>query len=180
MAIDRKTLDAVKAGDRHYETELLPDGSELKGRTLLRGAIRRQQQFFRDTKKGGVDDNNWQYADDILLAFRLVDDDDNLLLTPEDAVEGYFDNWSQEYIDCAVNLMKRLTAHENRDAATSRRDDIMSKLIDVSLSDEAVLALVTQLRATYDKSPVEGIVKNSNETPGNDSSGVSADATDAA
>ena len=180
MAIDRKTLDAVKAGERHYETETLPDGSVLRGRTLLRGEIRRQQQFFRDKKKGGIDDDKWQYADDILLAFRLIDDDENLLITPEEALSGYFDNWSQEYIDAAVRLMKRLTAHENRDATASRRDEIMAGLLDDSLSDDDVIALVTQLRATYDKEPIEGIVKNSSETPGNDSSGVSADATDAA
>ena len=55
MAINRQLLDSVKADVRHYETETLPDGNVLKGRTLLRGEIRRQRLFFRN-KKGDLDD----------------------------------------------------------------------------------------------------------------------------
>jgi len=179
MAINRQLLDSVKADVRHYETETLPDGNVLKGRTLLRGEIRRQRLFFRN-KKGDLDDGKWQYADDIMLSYRLIDDEGSTLITPEEAVKGYFDNWSQEYIDAAVRLLKRLNAVENKDAVQDRRDVLVSRLLDAELTDEATLELVKQLRATDPTNTIEDTVKNSNETPGNDSSGVSVDATDAA
>lgn len=179
MALDRQTLDAVKADERQYDTETLPDGSVLRGRTLLRGELRRQRLFLRN-KKGELDDAKWEYADDIMLSYRLIDDAGNVLITPEEAFKGYFDSWSQDYVVAAVKLLRRLVTAENKDLVQERRDVIVSKMLDPKLSDEDTIELVKQLRATDPATTIEDVVKNSDETPGNDSSGVSADDTAAA
>ena len=145
MAINREQLRAMPKGVRRYETETMPDGSVLRARTLLRGERRRRSKFFRD-KKGEFDQDNFiLYGDDIYAAFCLVDDNDELLLTPEEALAGFFDDWDKPQTDALVRRLVKM------------------RKIDEDEGDDETL---------------DEAVKNSDATPGNDSSGVSADDTE--
>lgn len=146
MAINREQLRTLPKGVRRYETETMPDGSILRARTLLRGERRRRSKFFRD-KKGEFDQDKFiLYGDDVYAAFCLVDDEDNLLLTPEEALAGFFDEWDRPQTDALVRLLvkiRQLDEDEDKDGET-----------------------------------LDDALKNSDATPGTDSSGVSADGTE--
>jgi len=144
MALTKEQLHAMPGGERRFETEALPNGELLRGRTLLRGERRRFREFLRKfatDKKGNVSDDKYLYYDDILAAFHLCDDSGATILTPEEAVNGFFDEW----------------------------DDA---------SAAALTKLLRKLQPLPEGEDIEGAIKNSDETPGSDISGVSADGTE--
>lgn len=165
MALSREQLDQQNVSERHYETVTLPNGESLRGRTLLRGEVRRQQQFFRDNK-GQFDKSKAEYIDDVAAAFRLVDDNGDLLISDPNEVlanngtPGYFDNWSQPNIDAVIRLLRKLRDHEDKEPNSERRERLIAQLLDPDLGDVETLDLVTELRSTQDEETIEDAVKN--------------------
>lgn len=171
MAISKEQLRSLKAGERRYETERLPNGDVLRGRTLLRGERRRRRKFLQDNR-GQLDRDKAAYVDDVFAAYHLCDDDGELILTPEEALDGFFDDWSDEYVDALLRLLRKL---QDAEPGESERDELVASL--EGMTDEGdMLDIAKRIAATFKnkETPVEDAVKNSNETPGSGSYGVSA------
>ena len=174
MAINREQLKALPVNVRKYATETLPDGSELRGRTLLRSDYRKQRKFLQD-KKGEFDKAKSEYIDDVFFAFRLCDDNGDLLVTPEEALAGFFDDWNDDYVAAATRLLAKL---RNIEPKEDERQLLLDRLRDEKLDDADLLLIAKQIR-NLDKQDetLDKAIKNSDETPGNVTSGVSAEST---
>lgn len=76
----------TRLAKRRFKTVTLADGTSVRLRSLLRSEQRQWQESTRDAAAR-------QYSDDVLIAMCIVDDDGNQVISVEDALTGFFDQW---------------------------------------------------------------------------------------
>lgn len=107
---------------RRFSTVRLADGAVVRLRSLTRS----EQRHWQNQTNGEA---SKQYSDDVLIAMCIVDDEGNQIISCEDALTGFFDQWDMS--ECQT-LLRACIELCHSPPATSINDQVEASLKNLS------------------------------------------------